>query len=135
MARGFTQYKTNHRVGASPQENEILAFSMANTQLAKAETEPARINALYNNQQLWSVLVKDVALSSNQLPDPLKQQITELGVWAMRYSTQAIANKWPVEPLVEVNRNMIEGLRAQLAIAAKATPPASTSAGLAPMAV
>jgi len=133
MAHGFAQYKSNYRVGASPQENEILAFSMANTQLAKAETETARITALYNNQQLWSVLVKDVALSSNQLPDPLKQQITELGVWSMRYSTQAIAHKWPVAPLIEVNRNMIEGLRGQLAIAAKAAPPAS--AGLAPMAV
>jgi flagellar protein FlaF len=69
--------------------------------------------ALGRNHALWSTLVKDLALGSNQLPAPLKTQLLRLGLWSMRYSTIAILRNLALEPLIEVNRNILEGLQAQ----------------------
>uniref|UniRef100_A0A8J4M701 Flagellar biosynthesis regulatory protein FlaF n=1 Tax=Acidicaldus sp. TaxID=1872105 RepID=A0A8J4M701_9PROT len=118
MPHTYAQYEAARRQAALPQDNEILIFTQINAELAKASDRPSRIHALFRNQRLWSSLVKDLALDSNRLDAEVKQQITELGVWAMQYSIQAMREDLPLEPLLRVNRDMIEGLRAQPVMAA-----------------
>ncbi len=136
MNRNLAQYETARRFSATAQDNEILIFTNANALLTKAMAadDKTRIEALFHNQRLWSAIVKDLALETNQLPDELKQNLTALGFWAMRYSTRAMTENLPLDPLISVNRDMIEGLRAQRAAAA---PPPSemAGAGLAQLAV
>lgn len=110
MAFGFKQYQRASHEVASPRETEAQAFTMVNRRLTEAGDDFARIRALNRNHQLWSLLLKDIALSSNGLPEEVKQQIASLGLWAMRYSTLAIARSLPIAPLVAVNQNMIDGL-------------------------
>ncbi len=119
MNRNFAQYETSRRFTATAQDNEILIFTNANALLAQARTadKKTRISALFNNQRLWSAIVKDLALETNQLPAELKQNLTELGFWAMQYSTRAMAEDLSLDPLINVNRDMIEGLQAQRAAA------------------
>lgn len=104
--------------GASPRETEALALGMCNDRLLKAETPRARIEALHKNHQLWSLLVRDLEQPGNRLPEALKRQLLALGMWAMTYSTRAMADGLSLRPLVEVNRNIIDGLRAPAAAAA-----------------
>jgi flagellar protein FlaF len=129
MNRTLAHYETARRATATPQDNEILIFTNTNAELAKARGADAktRIAALFLNQRVWSAIVKDLSLETNQLPDDLKRNLTELGFWAMRYSTRAMTEGLSLDPLIEVNRNMIEGLAAQRANAA---PPASASLSL-----
>lgn len=122
MPHTYAQYEAARRHAALPQDNEILIFTQINAELAQASDVPSRIHALFRNQRLWSSLVKDVALDSNRLDAEVKQRITELGVWAMQYSIRAMRGDLPLEPLLRVNRDMIEGLRAQPVMAA--APPA-----------
>jgi len=75
--------------------------------------EAARIRAIGRNHDLWTALVKDLALSTNALPDALKRDLIALGQWSMQYSTLAILQKLPVQPLLNVNRNIVEGLAIQ----------------------
>jgi flagellar biosynthesis regulator FlaF len=105
-----TQYKT-----APAQRTEIEFFIRVNALLGNARTKRERIEALSKNQRLWSALVRDLALPANRLPEPLKNDLISLGVWAMRYSTEAMARELPLDPLISVNRNIIEGLEAQAA--------------------
>ncbi len=109
-----TGHFRNPRLGdTTPRETEILAFGLCNDRLAEAGTPRARIEALHRTQQLWAVLVKDLQSPGNALPGNLKQQLLSLGIWAMMYCTRAILEALPVQPLIDVNRNMIGGLRAQ----------------------
>ena len=89
--------------------------------------EAARIRAIGRNHDLWSALIRDLALSSNALPETLKRELIALGQWSMQYSTLAILQKLPVQPMINVNRNIAEGLTAQRARsaqdAARAIPP------------
>ncbi len=113
MPRTPSYFLTPQIGAATPRETEILAFGLCNDRLTKAKTPRERIDALGKTQQLWSMLVNDVGAKENRLPETLKQNLIRLGFWAMNYATRAILNGLSVAPLIEVNRNMIDGLRAQ----------------------
>ncbi len=104
----------------SAQDSEIMAFTVANTYLEESSDQFSRTKALHKNQQLWSLLIKDVMKKDNRLPEPLKEQIINLGLWAMAYSVRAMGWDLPLNPLIEVNRNMIAGLRRQMQFTAVA---------------
>lgn len=89
--------------------------------MTEAAEGGARIRALGHNHDLWSALVKDLALGGNKLPAPLKENLLALGVWSMRYSTLAILRPLPLDPLIDVNRNVAEGLASQPATSAPET--------------
>lgn len=92
----------------------MAAFGAVIRGLQEAPPGPARIRALGHNHDLWSALVKDMAAANNRLPDGLKTELIQLGAWSMRYSTLAILNNLPVEPLIAVNRNIADGIAQQV---------------------
>jgi flagellar biosynthesis regulator FlaF len=122
MMRNASYFRAPQLGGATPQETEIIAFGLCNDRLSKADGPRTRIEALYKTYQLWSLLVNDLSLPGNALPHDLKQQLVSIGLWAKVYSNRAVTGDLPVQPLIDVNCNMIEGLRAQPA------PPAPDTA-------
>jgi len=91
----------------------LAAFASVTRGLEQADTTEKRIRALGRNHDLWSTLVKDLALEENRLPPELKNQLIGIGAWSMRYSTCAILRDMPIAPLIEVNRNIADGLSMQ----------------------
>ncbi len=125
MAFGFEQYQRASNTVGSPREMEAQVFKFINRRLqeaAEADDPPRRIRALHNNHKLWSMLVKDVALTTNRLPEELKQNIVRLAFWAMRYSTTAIAEPLELEPLISVNQHIIDALTTPVPSSPSATP-------------
>jgi flagellar protein FlaF len=110
------RYQRISEASARPREIELTAFGLVNRLLAEQQDERRRIKALGKNHELWSLLVKDLARSGNGLPADLKKQLVALGFWSMQYSVRAMCERLPVEPLMEVNRNIVEGLRAQISV-------------------
>lgn len=128
MASGIARYQMVNVAGA-PREAEAVAFSTTNLYLSKAADPTSRRDALYRNHQLWSLLLKDLGMRDNRLPAELKRMVSDLAIWSMNYSRQALAQPLSLEPLIVVNRNIIEGLRAAPA------PPAATGSLRAALAV
>jgi flagellar protein FlaF len=113
MMQNASYFRAPRLGGATPRETEIIAFGLCNDRLAKADEPRARIEALHKNHQLWSLLIDDLTSPGNGLPEELKQQLVAVGTWAMVYSNKAIAEPLPLQPLIEINNNIVEGLRAQ----------------------
>ncbi len=88
---------------------------MINRELETCTPGHSRTRAIGRNHNLWSVLVKDLSLADNRLPEPVKAQLIGLGLWSMRYSTLALLRDLPVDPLIAVNSNVLDGLSAQAA--------------------
>ena len=124
MQRPDIYLRTTDLGGASPREAEILAFGLCNLRLQRAADTKSRIEALHQNHVLWSALVRDLASDGNQLPDALKRALIDLGFWSMRYCTAAATSDLPVAPLISVNSNILDGLKAQTEGRGLATPPA-----------
>ncbi len=106
-------YQKAGAASLSGRETEIAAFRTTLQALEAANDEAGRIRSLGRNHDLWSALVKDLALDDNALPAGIKQSLIALGLWSMQYSTAAILRKLSAEPLIAVNRNVLEGLMAQ----------------------
>jgi len=100
-----------------PRDLEYRAFGQATAALVRIKDEkpgPALVaEALEFNRKLWNVLMADCSAPENQLPLALRGQIISLALWVSRYSSEVLREGADVEPLIDINRTMMEGLSAR----------------------
>lgn len=99
----------------SPRELEYRAFGQATAGLVrlKEETQPTPTmlaEAIDANRRLWNVLSADCSTPENQLPMALRGQIISLAMWVARYSREVLRDGADLDPLIDINRTMMEGL-------------------------
>lgn len=113
MSYGAHQYRRSEGSALPPRETEAAAFSFVNRLLVQEGDPDTRMRGLVKNQQLWSMLLKDVGSSSNRLPAMLKSDLSKLGLWVMRHTIAAMGDRQQqVLSLVQVNADMISALQA-----------------------
>jgi flagellar protein FlaF len=109
----------------NPRETEYRLFATITSGLIKAK-EQGRAHlgsfaeALDKNRRLWTLLANDCASEENALPAPLRAQIISLSMWVSRQTSAAIQDGEDIEPLIEVNRTVMQGLAPQLSAAPSA---------------
>jgi flagellar protein FlaF len=92
------------------------------------DSSEARGNALaeacFYNRKLWTIFQADLANPANGLPDEVKARLISLSIWVQKYTGEVLGGA-PVEPLISVNRSIMDGLMPSVPAAAKAaaTPP------------
>ena len=69
------------------------------------------VEAVDWNKKLWRTLAADCMDDRNQLPQDIRAKIVSLSLWIAKYSRQVTRNGAPLDPLIEVNRNMMQGLK------------------------
>jgi len=99
----------------SPREAEYRLFGQVTRALmAAAELDPSdargRVDALDWNRRLWSALGADCASDANQLPEALRASIISLSIWVGKYTSAVIRQEDDIEPLIDVNRMIMQGL-------------------------
>jgi flagellar biosynthesis activator protein FlaF len=99
----------------SPRELEYRAFGQATAGLIsikeEAQPTPTRlVEAIDANRRLWNLLSADCSAPENQLPMALRGQIISLAMWVTRYSREVLCDGAELDPLIDVNRTMMEGL-------------------------
>lgn len=104
----------------SPREMEYRLFGQVTRALmdaARADSSDtkARVDALDWNRRLWSTLAADCGAPGNALAAPLKAQIISLSLWVSKHTSEVIRRKEDIEPLIEVNRAVMQGLSGQTA--------------------
>ena len=113
MSYGANQYRRSESSALPPRETEAAAFVFVNRLMIQEDNASVRMTGLVKNQQLWSLLLKDVGNSGNQLPAVLKGDLAQLGFWVMRQTITAMGDRRRrLLPLIEVNDDMIAALRA-----------------------
>lgn len=99
----------------NPRELEYRAFGTVTASLVRvkesADSAPAVLaEALDANKRLWNVLAADCATAQNQLPKTLRAQIISLAFWVSKYSSEVLRAGAEIDPLIDINRSMMEGL-------------------------
>lgn len=71
--------------------------------------------ALNYNRKLWQIFVAAVTDKANPLPDPIKQNIANLGifVFSQTYELSKAPAASKLNALISINRDIAAGLRAQ----------------------
>jgi flagellar protein FlaF len=110
----ITAYQRAATQADTPRELEYRAFGHVTAGLVRAKEMQAPLGqvaeALDANRRLWSVLSADCSVPENQLPLSLRGQIISLAMWVARYSSEVLRDGADVEPLIDINRTMMEGL-------------------------
>ena len=108
-------YQAAARRAENPRELEYRLFAQVTRSLMTAaesdETDlAARIDALDWNRRLWSTLAREVSEPANGLPGPLKAQIISLSLFVSKRSSAVMRRQEDFEPLIDINRMMMQGL-------------------------
>jgi flagellar protein FlaF len=101
----------------TPRQTEFRAFALATRGLIDVAGLPdtelgRRAEALAKNRRLWRLLALDCAQEGNQLPEALRAQIISISIFVDRYSSDVLRNGAAVDPLVDINRLIMQGLSA-----------------------
>lgn len=107
-------YRRRKEAAETPRELECRAFSTVIGKLIDGKKNGGRalIDACYLNSQLWTTLMVDLSLADNALPADLKARLISISIWVQRYTPEAMRGTVSPDPLIAVNRNMLEGLSA-----------------------
>jgi flagellar protein FlaF len=100
-----------------PRDLEYRAFGQVTAGLVRVKEEKPPITvvaeAIDANRRLWNVLSADCSAPENRLPLALRGQIISLAMWVARYSSEVLREGADLEPLIDINRTMMEGLAAR----------------------
>jgi flagellar protein FlaF len=113
-------YQTARERAESPRETEYRLFGEITRSLMAAAEEgavdaQARVAALDWNRRLWTTLASDCSREDNALPEGVRAQIISLSLWVNRHTSAVIRQEESFQPLIDVNRSIMEGLRLQAA--------------------
>ncbi len=108
-------YRQASAQAENPRQTEYRLFAqvtLALMEAAKADPSDmtARIDALDWNRRVWTVLSDDCANPENGLPAPLRASIISLAMWVSRHTSAVIRRQEHIEPLIDVNRLIMQGL-------------------------
>jgi flagellar protein FlaF len=100
----------------SPRDTEYRLFGEVTRALMDAaEADPldfaTRIKALDWNRRLWSALATDCANDSNGLAPQVRASIITLSIWVTKHSSAVMRREEGFQPLIDVNRLIMQGLR------------------------
>jgi flagellar biosynthesis activator protein FlaF len=100
-----------------PRDLEYRAFGQVTAGLVRVRESGAPValllEAIDANRRLWNMLSADCATPENKLPITLRGQIISLAMWVARYSSEVLRDGADLEPLIDINRAMMEGLGAR----------------------
>ena len=110
-------YQNVQRVVEDPRTTEYRLFGQVTGALLDAKNRNAQgaplIEAIDWNKRMWRTLAADCMDDRNGLTQDLRAKIVSLSLWVSKYSRKVAREKAPLDPLIEINRNVMQGLQAK----------------------
>lgn len=107
-------YQQTQKVTESPRGTEYRLFAEITRAMMNAKGlptyDPAFTDAVDRNRKLWNLLIADLADEGNAFPDQLKASLISIGIWVGKHTTLVIRGEADIAPLIDVNRDIMEGL-------------------------
>ena len=111
-----TAYQKAQRAAEHPRNSEYRLFGQVTGALLNAKQSNATgvplVEAVDWNRRMWRTLAADCMDDRNKLTQEVRAKIISLSLWVAKYSRNVTRNKAPLDPLIEINRNIMQGLQA-----------------------
>jgi len=108
-------YHNTQRVTENSRDTEYRIFGKITGALIEAQKSGAKpgplAEALDWNKRLWRTLASDCLDDRNQLPKDVRANIVSLSLWVAKYSKKVTREGAPLDPLIQVNRTIMQGLQ------------------------
>jgi len=108
-------YQRAAQQAESPRDTEYRLFGQVTRALMEAASADVtdvktRIEALDWNRRVWSALATDCATPENSLPVQVRAQIISLSIWVSRHTSAVMRREEEIEPLIDINKIIMQGL-------------------------
>jgi flagellar protein FlaF len=87
------------------------AAPAANDPAGGAERHKRLARAIHANMELWGAVLHGALDGASGLPQPLQAHLVELAEVSIRHGSYVLRGDAAVDPLIAVNRSIIEGLQ------------------------
>ena len=108
-------YQNTQRVAEDPRSTEYRLFGQVTGALIDAQKRGVAVGPLAEaldwNRTLWRTLASDCMDDRNALTNDVRATIISLSLWVTKYSKQVSRNGASLDPLIEINRNIMQGLQ------------------------
>src|SRR5579872_2605709 len=112
------QYQNIQRTVEDPRATEYRLFGQVTGALIDAKTANAMgtplVEAIDWNRRLWRTLAADCMDDRNSLTQDVRAKIISLSLWVAKYSRSVTREKAPLDPLIEINRTIMQGLQSKV---------------------
>ncbi|MFP6746514.1 MAG: flagellar biosynthesis regulator FlaF [Alphaproteobacteria bacterium] len=108
-------YTVAQNTTENSRQTEYRLFAQVTRSLMECASEDSKsllAKAVHWNRRLWLALQADCAMEDNVLPDETRAGIISLAIWVDKHSRKVLRGEAQVEPLIDVNRSIMEGLSA-----------------------
>jgi flagellar protein FlaF len=113
----YAAYSQVQQASESPRDLEIRAVADITRRLENANKPDAnpieRVKALYWNNRMWTIFIRDLAEPTNKLPEKLRGSYISLGLFVQRHCAAAMAGNRDISALITINRDLLEALDQQ----------------------
>ena len=108
-------YQNTQFITEDPRQTEYRLFGQVTGALIDAQKTGVNGGSLAEtidwNRQLWRTLAADCLDDRNQLPQGVRAQIISLSLWVSKYSKEVTRKGASLDPLIDVNRSIMQGLQ------------------------
>jgi flagellar protein FlaF len=84
---------------------------MASGQANAAALQGRLADAIHANMALWGAVLHEMVDGRRELPEPLRTHLVELAEVSIRHCSHVLRGDAAIDPLIAVNRSIIEGLQ------------------------
>lgn len=121
MRQGYSAYSRVQKQTETPQQVEYRLLGQVTTALRKAQRMDTglqdRLNAILWNGKVWDAFLCDLSEPGNSLPEGLKNSLIQLAKWVARETELAIEGRAELDAMINVNRQIMDGLQDQFRLA------------------
>jgi len=108
-------YQSTQRATEDPRATEYRLFGQVTGALIDAQKRGVAggplAEALDWNRALWRTLAADCMDDRNLLTEDVRAKIVSLSLWITKYSKQVTREGASLDPLIEINRTIMQGLQ------------------------
>ena len=108
-------YQNAQLVTEDPRQTEYRLFGQVTGALISAQkggvTGGPLAEAVDWNRKMWRTLAADCLDDRNQLPQALRANIVSLSLFVTKYSKEVTRKGAPLDPLIDINRTIMQGLQ------------------------
>jgi flagellar biosynthesis activator protein FlaF len=112
---GYAAYGKVQNVTENPRSTERRLLSQVTAALIDAGKSAENVQKLYDailwNKRVWDTFAYEAAADDNQLPKEIRAGIISLAIWVNKETTMIMDGQTDLEPLISVNKSIIEGLK------------------------
>lgn len=118
ISRAQSAYSSAAAPTKTPRAVEYEAVARITNRLRQAVVTrqsdfPNLVQALYENNALWTIFAAAVSDADNALPVELRGRILYLAEFTRTHTSRILAGEVGVEPLLDINAAIMAGLRGE----------------------